>query len=312
LRFVPYDRPLLLKGLSSGVIVWTDMDRLDRSRLSDAMAVHREIACSDVRQLNNPAFSLRRFDLMRRLFESGDNAFNVYRLSDAAHVRKFPVFIRRESGVAKHEPRLYHDSTELRAAISRLKLDDEARNDLMVVELLNMKDADGYFRKYGAYRVDDCIYPQHILFGNRWFVKTPEPAGRPSLLAEHLEYFNTNPHAKELLNVFLRAGIEYGRVDYGLREGRIQVFEINTNPSVLNDPPTPFDILDHQPYADRHAEAMLRLPDARRAENLDDPTQHEIRKVHDAVVASLASKFRRRRTRLTIRRALRRALRRMR
>ncbi len=33
--------------------------------------------------------------------------------------------------------------------------------------------------------------------------------------------------------VFQRAGIDYGRIDYTVANGRIQVFEINTNPVVL-------------------------------------------------------------------------------
>ena len=53
-------------------------------------------------------------------------------------------------------------------------------------------------------------------------------------MAEELEYLHSNPHEKEVRAIFRTwPRIEYGRIDYGLYNGRIQVWEINTNPSVL-------------------------------------------------------------------------------
>jgi len=305
-RIVPYDRLHLIGELSSGCVVWTDMDRLDASTLTDAIAVHRELSRRPVHQLNDPCLSLRRFNLLRRLFDDGSNRFNVYRLADARSVQRFPVFIRNESGVAKKEPPLCQNQKQLQAAIAGLRVPGEQRDDLMIVELEASPKGDGLYRKYGAYRVGDCIYPQHVLFAPTWFVKNPEPTGDPVLLAEHLEYFESNPHAEELQRCFSLARIEYGRIDYCLADDRIQVFEINTNPAVLNHPPTVFDAIDSQPYADRHAEAMLRLPQATQPEDLRDPTQEEIRKAHNAVMASMRQKYRRRRIRLTVRKGLRR------
>ncbi len=54
------------------------------------------------------------------------------------------------------------------------------------------------------------------------------------LLAEELDYMRTNPHENELLAIFNLARIDYGRIEYSLYNGRIQVWEINTNPSVLS------------------------------------------------------------------------------
>jgi hypothetical protein len=42
----------------------------------------------------------------------------------------------------------------------------------------------------------------------------------------------SNPYAEHLKKVFDAAGIEYGRADFGMYRGRIQVYEINTNPHV--------------------------------------------------------------------------------
>jgi hypothetical protein len=40
-------------------------------------------------------------------------------------------------------------------------------------------------------------------------------------------------HVNELRKVFQLAGVDYGRIDYGVCHGRIQVWEINTNPVII-------------------------------------------------------------------------------
>lgn len=47
---------------------------------------------------------------------------------------------------------------------------------------------------------------------------------------EEIEYIRTNPHRDALAKIFRIAGIDYGRIDYGLVDGTVQTYEINTNP----------------------------------------------------------------------------------
>ena len=47
---------------------------------------------------------------------------------------------------------------------------------------------------------------------------------------EEIEYLQSNPHAKWLRESLASAKISYGRIDYGLRDSKPQVWEINTNP----------------------------------------------------------------------------------
>ena len=42
----------------------------------------------------------------------------------------------------------------------------------------------------------------------------------------------SNPYAERLRPAFEAAGIDYGRADFGFRDGRLAVYEINTNPSI--------------------------------------------------------------------------------
>jgi hypothetical protein len=48
---------------------------------------------------------------------------------------------------------------------------------------------------------------------------------------EEERFVTSNPHAELLREIFRIAHIDFGRVDYGIVNGRIEVFEINTNPT---------------------------------------------------------------------------------
>jgi hypothetical protein len=50
---------------------------------------------------------------------------------------------------------------------------------------------------------------------------------------EELEQVQKNPHAEWLRETLALARIRYGRIDYGLLNGKPQVWEINTNPTII-------------------------------------------------------------------------------
>jgi hypothetical protein len=53
-----------------------------------------------------------------------------------------------------------------------------------------------------------------------------------------LRYIRDNPHADALLRAFEVAKIDYGRADYTVLGGRVQIFEINTNPHLPHRTPS--------------------------------------------------------------------------
>ena len=71
-----------------------------------------------------------------------------------------------------------------------------------------------------------------MLRSTRWFTKSsgnlPDEAG----VREEADYVQANPHDEWLRRVFDVAGIDYGRVDYGILDGVPQVWEINLNPTL--------------------------------------------------------------------------------
>jgi hypothetical protein len=131
----------------------------------------------------------------------------------------------------------------------------------MIVEFSAAPGPDGFYRKYGAYRIGERIVPQHCFVNPKWFIKLTGGTA-PQHYDEHLEYIERNPHATQLKQVFEGAKIEYGRIDYTMINGHLQVFEINTNPAVLGQAPKPDDTYDQAPYAHRHIDALLALPNA--------------------------------------------------
>jgi hypothetical protein len=46
-----------------------------------------------------------------------------------------------------------------------------------------------------------------------------------------------NPHARNVAEIFRIARNDYGRIDYTFVNGRLQTYEINLNPTVINAGP---------------------------------------------------------------------------
>jgi hypothetical protein len=165
---------------------------------------------------------------------------------------------------------LIHSQAELDQV--RARLDGDADRTLMI-EFCDTSDEDGLFRKYSSYRVGAPIIPIHIMFSKHWYVKSSTTAGEQAR-REEWKYLNQNPHEQQIRAIFHTARIEYGRIDYSLLGDRIQVWEINTNPSIL-------------PVSGWHKFASLRppVPEWRRAsrDGRYDLKQHFLRQYRAAL-----------------------------
>jgi hypothetical protein len=196
------------------------------SRLSDAGP--------DVRPLNDPIKSLRREELLSTLHARGVNSFRARPFVEPGPPLRFPVFIRH---VRRHNgalTRLLHDQRELDVASDVLQAFEDPAN-LLVVEFCDTSDEEGVFRKYSVFLIGDRTVPRYVFFSRDWMVKGVRVIDERKLKEEH-EFVETNPHEQWVRDVFGVAGIEYGRVDYSLLDGRSQLWEINTNPGVWHNP----------------------------------------------------------------------------
>ncbi|MFW6059729.1 MAG: hypothetical protein ACODAQ_06075 [Phycisphaeraceae bacterium] len=263
---LPYESLVRVRELpAAATYIFSDLERLTPARRALAVRLHEQIDQNNTpaRVLNHPARSLRRYDLLRTLHAKGINRFQVRRVREPLSGLRYPVFLRLENDHGGSRTELLHDAEALKRAIDALRWRHGAAEALLIVEFCDTSDAAGVFRKYAAFVVSDQIIPRHVLFGRNWMLKEPELA-EADLLEERRTFVRTNPHAAELRRICAEAGITYGRVDYGIVDGQVQVWEINTNPTILREPEMYSDrnFATHRLFARRIGRAFHALDGA--------------------------------------------------
>jgi hypothetical protein len=121
---------------------------------------------------------------------------------------------------------------EVRDALGAELLNGRSLNDLMVVEFHSTADAQGIFRKYAAYSVGGRIHGRSLNAGRQWMLKLETSDFTRELVMEDQRYVMDNPHQEQLAQIFAFANIDYGQIDYSVKDGRIQTWEINVNPTI--------------------------------------------------------------------------------
>jgi hypothetical protein len=234
IAIVSYPGLFSLEALPGGVYIFSDLERLSLAQrkivahLWDLM----ESAGPGFLLLNHPLRALQRYELLSTLHETGRNSFNAYGLDEIPRPLERAVFIRPSF---EHEGSLTEpiaEEGELYEAIATLVMAGRQPAELLAVEYCETVDPEGIYRKYGALRIGDRLLPRLMAFSEQWVQQYPDLV-EPDQMQEELRYLTTNPHEQALREVFELAHIDYGRIDYGIRDGRIQVWEINTNPIVM-------------------------------------------------------------------------------
>ena len=236
MRYLTYNSLREMRTLERATYLFTDHERLAPAELELARELWTTLtdAGPPMRLLNDPFKVLSRFDLITRLADAGVNRFRGVRATEPTDVLaslRYPVFVREEAAHTGPLTPLIDDSNDLDRTLRRLRARGYYPRDLLVVEFCDTADASGVIRKYAAFFVGGKVLPRHVLFSRDWNLKTKDLEGA-AFDAERDEYLKANPHAAELARIFDHAGIDYGRIDYGLLDGKPQVWEINTNPTV--------------------------------------------------------------------------------
>lgn len=237
-RLRPLSYPELLRQhragtLEPGTYIFTDFERLGARELRAAVGAWSTLEMRpDVRLLNHPLRALRRRELLETLHGLGRNQFTAHRAWRVPRHARFPVFLRTEHEHLGNASELLYSRGEVLLGIARYALRRPnvfrwARR-LIAVEHLDVADAAGVHRKYSCFAVGGAIVPRHLFLARHWMVKHASIVDR-SALAEEQEFLGGNPHRDELREVFQIARVDFGRVDYGVAGGRVQVWEINTN-----------------------------------------------------------------------------------
>src|SRR5947209_9665143 len=173
---VSYDELFSGGPLPGGTYVFTDIERLSPHErvlaavCFQAMAQHPAV----FRVLNDPARVRTRYALLRTLFETGLNGFDVYRAAGFPRPRRFPVFIKAESN---HEPAvtdLLQDQPSLDAALDALERIGRPLDELLVVEFAGEPVAPGVWARYTAFGVQGDVLPDLPVTEGNWMVKSGE------------------------------------------------------------------------------------------------------------------------------------------
>lgn len=239
LRVITYERALRSQRLPAGRYIFADIERLEPREAEIAAELHAALcARPDLpHPLNHPTRSRRRYALLRSLHETGQNTFDVYRADEQRTPRRFPVFVRGENDHHGAQTPLLPDAAALDRALADFDAAGRSRQRLLVTEHLDVGEPDGerrLYAKHSAFCIGGQVIARHLFFGEEWMLKTAHLL-EPALLERERDYVMHNPHRESLERIFSEAGIDYGRIDYGLLEGRIQVWEINTNPWIASD-----------------------------------------------------------------------------
>jgi hypothetical protein len=234
----------------AGHYIFTDFDRLSRYELESAAAFASALheAVPEARILNHPLKVLERYALLAELHRAGINDFSATRIESGERPSQYPVFIRAEDGCGGPETDLLHDEKAFDAAVDEMERRGLPSRGRIAVRFANERAPDGYFHKYGAFNIGGRILPYDLLFGESWVVKI-RPPNHPWLTGRDVDYANSaegiakelsfvrdNPHQEILRRAFALARIDYGRADYGIVNGRPQIYEINTNPRLPRAP----------------------------------------------------------------------------
>jgi tetratricopeptide (TPR) repeat protein/glutathione synthase/RimK-type ligase-like ATP-grasp enzyme len=123
-------------------------------------------------------------------------------------------------------------------------LAQRAETDRYLIEYVDYRSADGYFRKYRFIFVDDQILPYHLSIGNGWKVHhiSTDMANQPWMQQEEAAFLNDPAtvfnagHYQALRAIQQCIGLEYFGIDCGLDDrGNLVVFEVNASMLVHDD-----------------------------------------------------------------------------
>lgn len=221
----------------AGHWIFSDVDRLTPAQREEAALFRAHLLASGAARSvhNDPLRTMGRYEFLRTLKERGLNDFDVVRLTEARRPVRYPVFLRAEDGHAGAETGLLHDAAAFDAALADLDGSGRTREGRLAIGHCAEPDARGLYRKYAAWCIAGRVLPGHLFLGPDWMLKEPQVVDEEALRLERA-YLEENPHEAALAEVFRIAGIEYGRADYGVVGGRIQVYEVNSNPGIPSSP----------------------------------------------------------------------------
>ncbi len=233
MRILHYETLVRQTRCDPGTYVLSTLDELNPAMQRVIEDLHSQLEGRDgVRILNHPARTLRRYDLLVELARRNLNAFRAARAGEDLGGLRYPAFLRSQRDHEGAISPLLHSSAAVEAGIGRALVQGHRLRDLLVVEFCPTADENGFYRKYAAFIVGNRVVARSLNYGREWMLKFGGNAYSRSMVLEERDYVLSNPHEAQLAEIFRIGGVEYGRIDYSLKDGRVQTWEINLNPTI--------------------------------------------------------------------------------
>jgi hypothetical protein len=214
--------------------VFTDLERLAGWELELASRLFDFLTSRGLRCLNNPAKVRTRVELLRLLAEKGVSEIGVWRADERPRPGRFPVFIRGENDHANPWSALLESQQQLDAELDKIRQSGASLRGLIVLEYCPAPYNAKLWHKWGTFRVGDLVSVDHIAVDNKWLVKYGDYAFHDeAVIRDEHDAVLANRFADELTTCFDLADIDYGRADHASVDGRLIVYEINTNPNIV-------------------------------------------------------------------------------
>ena len=236
------------RSLPAGSYIFSALDQLSAGGMRLVLELEEQLrrSTSLVRIVNSPSRTLLRFPLLEKLHQTGLNRHGAARaLGNLSGVR-FPVFLREQHHHTGPISPLIHSPGELTGELGRAIVRGFDPLDLLVIEYAETMDPDGFYRRYPAFVVGSEIIPRGLNRSRHWMVKLDRSEFTEASILEERAYVLNNPHEQELRRIVELAGIEYGRIDYALLNGAVEIWEINLNPTIG---PAPGERVSNLPVA---------------------------------------------------------------
>ncbi len=167
------------------------------------------------------------------------NDFDVIRGDERRWPGRYPVFLRHEQDHGRPlTTDLFQNQEELAGALNRAGAEGISLRGLLIVGYAAEAFDGTWFRKFNTFRVGSEVFAHHLVVEDSWIVKYGKEGVKlpEEYKVYEQEFVKGNWNADILRRVFEMAGIEYGRADWGIVGGKVQVYEINTNPQISADP----------------------------------------------------------------------------
>lgn len=232
IQCVAYEDVFMQRTLPCGTWVFMGVQQLPPAGRMLAERVWQALADAGQKVLNRPKLLPSRHSLLDVMYRAGINEFRSHLPGEINDDIRYPVFVRKAEQHTGSMSGLIRSRRELETFLRWQQLRGYKSHEMLVIEFCDTVNATGEYRKYSAQYVQGDVAARHLHVDTHWMVKAHGSTFHDEWAYEERDFIRQNSHAAEIKKIFELVKFDYGRIDYGFLNGKIQVWEINSNPTI--------------------------------------------------------------------------------